>query len=193
MKLRITLPDKDPFEVEIPGDDVTVGRSPGCDVVVTNPYVSKQHLRILRGLVAVDQGSINGTFLEGSELLEGAAIVSDGRVRIGKDEVIVEVLEDPPAPGAEADLQQWKGKCAGLEHELEALQNEHEFLKLELERMRKAEATRSAVEELSKAQLMKHGAVDLEEFERLQDSYKAVLERLQSEIDSGAKKSQGPF
>ena len=192
MKLRITLPDKEPFEVEIPGEEVSVGRSPDCDVVLTNPYVSKTHLRLFRGIVAVDQGSINGTFLHDDEALEGAGLVPEARVRVGKDNVIVEVLDDEPEEGSQAELIQWKGKVAGLEHELEELKAQNEFLALELETLRKAEATRSAVQELSKAQLMKQGT-DFEEFERLQQSYTEVLQRLQNEIDTKAKKPKSPF
>lgn len=177
------------------GDQATVGRSPDCDVVVANPFVSKAHLRLFQGLVALDLGSANGTFLAGGERLEGAAQVPSRKLTLGKEDVVIEVLDaeseaDGPSEAA-SELRELRGRAAGLQHELEELQNENEYLRLQLESMRKADATRAAVEELSKAQLMKQGK-DVEEFERLQQSYAEVLQRLQTDIDGRLKKRERP-
>ena len=194
LKLRITLPDSDPFEVEVAGEEATLGRSPDCDVVVKNPFVSKTHLHLLRGLVAVDRASANGTFLEDGMRVEGAVLVTGGRVTIGKEDVLVEVLDEEAeggmAPEEAAELRELRGRTAGLEHELEELRNENAYLRLQVESMRKANATRAAVEELSKAQLMKQGK-SVEEFERLQQSYTEVLQRLQTDIDDRLKQREG--
>lgn len=55
---------------------VTIGRAPDCSVVVTNPTVSRQHLRISYdgGWVARDLGAVNGTYVAGVRQPSGAAI-----------------------------------------------------------------------------------------------------------------------
>jgi hypothetical protein len=62
---------------------ITVGRSRGCDVVMTEPTVSRQHLelRAIDGAwVAVDLGSTNGTWMLGRRV---------GRARVGPGDELV--------------------------------------------------------------------------------------------------------
>lgn len=189
MKLRITLPDQEPFEVEVPKEQITLGRASTCDVVVPSPYVSKAHLRLFRGLVALDLGSINGTFLPGGKRLEGASLVTDGHVTIGPENIRVDILEPEEKQNDELEkkLRELQAINAGLEHELGELRNDNDYLRLQVESMRKADATRTAVEELSKAQLKKQGK-DIGEFDRLTKAYTEVLKKLQTDIDSRLKK-----
>jgi hypothetical protein len=73
----------------IDGPEARIGRGYDSDVVVDDPYVAAQHLRIFRDetgqLVAEDMGSVNGTFLDGGNS-RLARIVVDGRnpIRIGR-------------------------------------------------------------------------------------------------------------
>lgn len=190
MKLRITLPEKAPFEVDVQGDEVTIGRAPNCDVVVPSGYVSKAHLRLFRGLVALDLGAINGTFLTGGQRLEGAGLLTDGQVTLGPENILVEVLDaglETPATDGDAGSRELQARIAGLEHELEELRNDNDYLHLQVETMRKAEATRAAVEELSKAQLRKQGK-DIGELEELTKAYTEVLQNLQRNIDTRMRK-----
>ena len=73
----------------ITGPEARIGRGYDNDVIVDDPYVAAQHLRIFRNesgqLVAEDMGSANGMFLDGgSNRL--ASIIVDGRqpIRIGQ-------------------------------------------------------------------------------------------------------------
>jgi FHA domain len=74
--------------VRVPGSEVRIGRGYDNDVVVDDPYVAAQHVRIFRDeagqLVAEDLGSANGTFLDGGKS-RLARIVLDGTqpIRIG--------------------------------------------------------------------------------------------------------------
>jgi len=189
VKLRITLPGQEPYEVEVPEEHATLGRAATCDVVVPNPYVSKSHLRLFRGLVALDMGSINGTFLSSGKRLEGASLVVDGQLTIGPEKILVEVLtpEAERKDETETKLHELMAVQAGLEHELEELRTDNDYLRLQVETMRKADATRTAVEELSKAQLKKQGK-DIGEFDRLTKAYTEVLKKLQNDIDSRLRK-----
>lgn len=195
MKLRITLPDKEPFEVDVPGDEATIGRSPDCDVVVPSPFVSKAHLRLLRGLTVLDLGSSNGTFLSDGRRVEGARLVSDGQLSIGPENIQIEVLDQPESGAADGEgtsVRELQAVAAGLEQELEHARHENDYLRVQVESLRKADATRTAVEELSKAHLRKQGK-DLDEFDRLTSVYTDVLKKLQADIDTRIKKPTTPY
>ncbi|MBL8953496.1 MAG: FHA domain-containing protein [Myxococcaceae bacterium] len=56
-----------------PGENITVGRSPDCDLVVDDPSVSKHHATLewdprARRVMIEDQKSSNGTHLNGEQL-----------------------------------------------------------------------------------------------------------------------------
>jgi hypothetical protein len=78
----------------IDGAEARIGRGYGNDVVVDDPYVAAQHLRVFRDqtgqLVAEDLGSANGVFLDGGTG-RLARVVVDGKqpIRIGRTYVRV--------------------------------------------------------------------------------------------------------
>ncbi|MGF1511751.1 MAG: sigma 54-interacting transcriptional regulator [Myxococcota bacterium] len=71
-------------------DVITVGKMPDCDLVLTDPTVSRRHLRITRReedqWLLTDTGSTNGTFLEGVRVQEApiqeGALLTAGKVEI---------------------------------------------------------------------------------------------------------------
>jgi hypothetical protein len=73
----------------IAGPEACIGRGYDNDVIVDDPYVAAQHLRIFRDetgqLVAEDMGSANGLFLDGGKSRQ-ARVVVDGShpIRIGQ-------------------------------------------------------------------------------------------------------------
>lgn len=73
----------------IAASEARIGRGYDNDVIIDDPYVAAQHLRVFRDeagqLVAEDLGSANGTFLDGGRQ-RLARIVVDGKhpIRIGK-------------------------------------------------------------------------------------------------------------
>ena len=102
MLIVVTEAGHPPIEHRTDAPEVTIGRSPTCDVVVARPFVSGRHLRILAGGVAHDLGSTNGTFLEG-RFLDRPEVIAGRTLTIGGFEVSVRVLPDPhgePAPAA---------------------------------------------------------------------------------------------
>ncbi len=79
-----------------------VGRSPGCDVVVDDAFVCGNHLRLEAdtdgGLVAVDLGSVNGTFaVDGAGRCQRVALAADTRLRIGRSVLRVRAAATPVA------------------------------------------------------------------------------------------------
>src|SRR5580704_1732007 len=73
----------------IPGPEARIGRGYDNDVILDDPYVAAQHLRVFRDetgqLVAEDLGSANGMFLDGDKS-RLARVVVDGKqpIRIGQ-------------------------------------------------------------------------------------------------------------
>ena len=59
---------------------VVIGRTPGCDIVIADDYVSSQHARITPtgdGILLEDLGSTNGTVVNG-ELIDAAVSLAAG-------------------------------------------------------------------------------------------------------------------
>ena len=86
--------------VPLTGESFTIGRSARCDLVLQDPNVSMRHASIERRgttLTVVDDGSTNGTFLDGDRIT--TAPLTPGRVlTIGETRL---VLVGPGRPQAE--------------------------------------------------------------------------------------------
>jgi len=87
--------------------EATIGRAPGCAIVLTGDYVSAHHARLFErdGRVWVeDLGSTNGTLLNGRRVRRPAAMRAGDRLKIG--EVVlglrVETASEPVAPRSAA-------------------------------------------------------------------------------------------
>ena len=69
------------------GDELTVGRAPGCGVALPeDTFVSQLHARVylLNGAaVAEDLGSTNGTYVNGKRLTTPQQIVKGDRLQVG--------------------------------------------------------------------------------------------------------------
>jgi HD-GYP domain-containing protein (c-di-GMP phosphodiesterase class II) len=79
-----------------PGQAITAGRTPQCDLQLDDPAVSRRHCTITysdKGVLVRDLQSANGTFLNERAIREGTAQVGD-EIRIGK--TIIEI-RDPSA------------------------------------------------------------------------------------------------
>jgi hypothetical protein len=82
--------------IEIDGDQAVVGRDPMSDVVINDGSVSRKHARLERrgeGWAVVDQGSANGTFLDGHRVAE-ADLRNGQEIRFGSVGYVVEIEAD---------------------------------------------------------------------------------------------------
>lgn len=65
---------------------VVIGRSPGADIVIPEPYVSGRHARFtLQGpaLIVEDLGSTNGTLVNGHSVFEPAILRDGDEIEVG--------------------------------------------------------------------------------------------------------------
>jgi uncharacterized small protein (DUF1192 family) len=151
IKLRLQPSGAPEQIVQVEGDALTIGRTQGCDVVINQPYLSKRHVRILHGLVVVDLGSSNGTFIDGERLRE-ATLLRNGRLTLGNNDLVIEVETGDidltsPAPGYGSAAA--PAEVARLEAELERYRSRTVLLEMDLERMQRE---RLAVPKVSPAE-----------------------------------------
>ncbi len=83
--------------VFIPKDGMTIGRDPGCDLVVKDDGISRVHARVRvidpERIAIEDQKSTNGTFVAG-ERVEKAVLEEGGKVLLGRRTILKFVLQD---------------------------------------------------------------------------------------------------
>ncbi len=71
--LEVTRKGGEVFRFPIAKKTVTVGRDPGCDLHLNDPYVSRKHCQIVfRGdhFTVMDLGSLNKTVVKGKEFIQ---------------------------------------------------------------------------------------------------------------------------
>lgn len=88
MELKLILAKGEPKgkEIVINKFPATIGRDPGCDVVIASPKVSRKHCRLEdRGgrVTLVDGGSGNGTFVNGQKIAQPTALSAGDKVVVG--------------------------------------------------------------------------------------------------------------
>lgn len=93
--LTVTSSDSQDFTgkvLSLDGDEVTIGRSPECTILVPDAAVSRRHAKIVRtpeGLLLVDDGGRNGLFVNG-ERVTHKLLANGDVVRVGHTEMCLE-------------------------------------------------------------------------------------------------------
>jgi len=144
--------------VHVDGPTAVVGRAAHCDVVVPESYVSKQHLKIFQGVVVLDLGSANGSFVD-DEPLTGPVLLGEQCVRLGRGDVTLRVeVDDEDDPlltlrqdtAADADaIARLEAENGRLTQRLAELDEEAHALRDEVARLRalrETDASRPAIE-----------------------------------------------
>ncbi len=161
LKLRVVQPGSAPVVHEFAGDEAVVGRAPECDVVVPEGYVSKRHTKILAGLVLVDLGSSNGTFVDGSAIGE-PVLLTDSSFRLGSEptDAVIEVEHIGGLAGTAELLE--------VRRELDAERRRSASMIKELDALRRRPPTPKAE------------GVDPRFVEQLRTELKSALQRIES-------------
>jgi len=85
-RIVITSGPRAGLELELPETGLTIGRSSGSGLQITDDYTSTNHAKIVRWRdqwVVQDLGSTNGTFVEGKRISESTTVRVGSSVRIG--------------------------------------------------------------------------------------------------------------
>lgn len=123
MYLKIEKKGKKPSFYKLIKDDILLGSLSSCDIVISDPHISKKHLKIFlqeKSLFIQDNGSTNGTFLDKERLIPGK------RIQIDSTSVISVGGSVFLSVAAETDSRQWievKSKVSS-ENSLGSTQNE---------------------------------------------------------------------
>ncbi|OLF12813.1 hypothetical protein BLA60_05965 [Actinophytocola xinjiangensis] len=82
--------------VPVSGDSATIGRDPGCTVVLTDPLISRVHARVLLTPtpVVVDDGSAHGTSVDGVQVRRPTPLRWGAPVELGDTSVVLEPVGD---------------------------------------------------------------------------------------------------
>ena len=76
-------------EYQLTEDETLIGRLSESDVVLSNPFISRQHAKVLKqgpGFVLVDLNSLHGTYINGSRVSEQSLRNGD-RITLGREQV----------------------------------------------------------------------------------------------------------
>jgi pSer/pThr/pTyr-binding forkhead associated (FHA) protein len=98
-KLIVRTEDGTENEFSLESGSLTVGRSPDCDISITDSQASRRHCSVVRlqsGFEVADLGSTNGTLVN-STLIKRHKLKHGDKIRIGAVEI---VFSDPDAIGA---------------------------------------------------------------------------------------------
>jgi phosphoserine phosphatase RsbU/P len=97
--LSVTPAEGEPFDHQIGGETLYVGRSTHCDVTIADRFLSRRHARIFNsgeGWRIEDLGSRNGTFINGRQVEESAAIQAGDVIALSASLINVQ-----PRPGTD--------------------------------------------------------------------------------------------
>jgi hypothetical protein len=85
-RLVITSGAKHGLEVDLPAEQLTIGRSNESGLVIRDDYTSTHHARLMRwndGWVIQDLDSTNGTFLDGVRVIVPTPVPLNTAVKVG--------------------------------------------------------------------------------------------------------------
>ncbi len=72
---------------DIDGENIMIGRSPACNIVLEDEGVSRQHLKIMnknKQFFIVDLQSTNGTFVNNKRVLKSEKLENGDKIRLGR-------------------------------------------------------------------------------------------------------------
>lgn len=85
-QISVLYPEQDRCEMEISKGGLLIGRDRFCDLVLSDEFVSAKHCKIFyenENFFIEDQGSTNGTFIDGTEIGERSILKPGQNIQIG--------------------------------------------------------------------------------------------------------------
>ena len=97
-----------PREYALTGQNISIGRSPSCEIVLEHDQLTSRRHALLRydgaRYTVVDLGSSNGTFVNDAEIRDATALNNGDRVIVGEHELLFTTNVGGAAPVASVDL-----------------------------------------------------------------------------------------
>jgi len=118
-ELIVTGPDGVPAKYKL-GDKAVIGRHPECEIILTDPMSSRRHCKVEKtptGYAVEDNGSANGTLLNGEPLKVRQPLKNGDTIQIGSTLLVLRVDVGARASG---------GKGGGYESPLSIVRLEDE-------------------------------------------------------------------
>ncbi|MDR2582515.1 MAG: FHA domain-containing protein [Fibromonadaceae bacterium] len=92
--ISVLYPEESRQTLQIPENGLLIGRSPDCDLCLTDEFVSIKHCKFFfenGELFIEDQGSTNGTFIDGTQVEKKSSLKEGQGIQIGVTEMIITV------------------------------------------------------------------------------------------------------
>ncbi|MEX1309522.1 MAG: SpoIIE family protein phosphatase [Candidatus Sulfomarinibacteraceae bacterium] len=102
--LRVRPAESEPFDHELVGDALDIGRSTHCDITIADRFLSRRHARLTRNgdnWQIDDLGSRNGTFINGRRIDQPAEIKVGDSIALSASVINVEPLPSAGSPSDE--------------------------------------------------------------------------------------------
>ncbi len=179
IKLRLIQSGHAAEQVTIDGNEAVIGRAPDCDLVIPQAYVSKRHVRILRGLVVIDLDSRNGTYVE-SRRIRGAVLLSGTQICLGDEDAVVEVDAADDGAHTRTAVLPARADKDDLRARNESLQKALEFAQAQLTELRRVNVVPGG-EPLADTARLDRDKIELESRVRSQS---LEIERLRQELEA---------
>jgi len=84
--ISVLYPEDSRQTLQIPENGLLIGRSPDCDLCLTDEFISAKHCKIFfenEELFIEDQGSTNGTFIDGTQVEKKSSLKEGQGIQIG--------------------------------------------------------------------------------------------------------------
>ena len=92
--ISVLYPEESRQTVQIPENGLLIGRSSDCDLRLPDEFISAKHCKIFfenEELFIEDQGSTNGTFIDGIQVEKRSPLEQGQKVQIGITELKIVV------------------------------------------------------------------------------------------------------
>lgn len=92
LELTVLKPDAAPIALQFDRDAVTMGRSSDCEIPIEDRFLSRKHAEIAadaEGWILRDNGSANGTFVNGVRVSGPTRVAPGDRIQLGNSEVVL--------------------------------------------------------------------------------------------------------
>lgn len=118
LNLTVTPPDKNTFTADVTQSEAVIGSMDTCDIIVTDPFVSRKHCRIAHRqgqVILLDLESTNGTYVENIRVNQ-VNIPPQGSFQIGKTHINYKLERDAEIikPSVQTCLGQILGRSKAM-------------------------------------------------------------------------------